>query len=152
MNLTRTVDDQDFCIVPLSRDIPSNPLRCRVETCRGSGSLLHAILAVSCYHAGRQGSMDDYPVTDVVDHQNTAVELYRKELNACTQSHGMQLLDTTMVLFLFRVRVANFPCHIFHQAGSQRKFRQRNAPLIIGPLTFVMPGGFSNSLVDQGRG
>lgn len=99
----RVADDQEFCITPLSGDILSNPLRCRLEACRESRSLLHAVLAVSCYHAGRKGGRNYYPTDDVVDHQNTAVGLYRKELDACAESHGLQLLDTTMVLFLFRV-------------------------------------------------
>ncbi|OKL56438.1 hypothetical protein UA08_08160 [Talaromyces atroroseus] len=112
--------DQEFCITPLSGDIPSNPLRCRLETCRASRSLLHAILAVSCYHAGRQGSKDDYPITDVADHQNTAVELYRKEQN---MSYGVQLLDTTIVLFLCRATQCafnNWATHIY-EAGKLLK-------------------------------
>lgn len=90
--------------MPLSGDIPSNPFRYRSENSHGSQSLLHAILAVSCYHVGRQASKDEYPPFDVFDHHNTAINLYRNELDTYTGSQGMQLLDTTMVLFLFYVR------------------------------------------------
>jgi hypothetical protein len=98
------VDDQDFCVIPLSGDVPSNPFRCRSETSRGSQSLLDAILAVSCYHAGRQARKGDELPFDVVDHQNTALKLYRDELDTYTGSKGLELLDTTMVLFLYNVR------------------------------------------------
>lgn len=98
------IDDQDFCVFPLSGDIPSNPFRCRSETTRGPQSLLHAILAVSYFHAGRQSSRTDLLPFDVVDHQNTALKLYRDELDTYTSSQGPQLLDTVMVLFLSYVR------------------------------------------------
>jgi len=94
--------------MPLSGDIASNPFRYRSEACHGSQSLLNAILAVSCYHAGRQASEDDYPPIDLFDHHNTAIYLYRNELDTYTGSQGMQLLDTTMVLFLFYVRTQDF--------------------------------------------
>jgi Fungal specific transcription factor domain len=90
--------------MPLSVDIPSNPFRCRSETSRGSQPLLHAILAVSCYHASRQANKDEYSPIDVVDHQNTALKLYHDQLDTYNGSQGVQLLDTTMVLFLFKVR------------------------------------------------
>lgn len=103
MLLTILVDDQDFCVVPLSGDVSSNPFRCQLGTSSGSQSLLHAILAVSCYHAGRQENKGDYSPSDVVDHHTAAVTLYRNELDTYTGSKGVQLLDTTMVLFLFNV-------------------------------------------------
>lgn len=100
----RLPDDQDFCVVPLSGDILSNPLRCRIETCHESRSLLHAILAVSCYHAGRRDNKNGDSDADVNDHHHTAETLYRKELDVYTDlPHGVRLLDTTMILFLFRV-------------------------------------------------
>ena len=71
----------------------------------GSPSLLHAILAVSCYHAGRRPANGHYPWLDIADHRNTAIKLYRDELDTYTGSQGVQLLDTTMVLFLFHVRL-----------------------------------------------
>jgi len=95
--------DQDFCVVPLSGDVASNPFRNQKAALAGSQSLLHAILAVSCYHAGRQASNDDYPPSDVIDHQQTAVKLYRDELDACAGSPGVSLLDTTMIFFLYNV-------------------------------------------------
>lgn len=98
------VDDQKFCVIPLSGDVLSNPFRCRPETSRGSQSLLHAILAVSCYHAGRQKSSDVYPLCDALNHEHTAVTLYRDEVDNYTGSQGVQLLDTAMVLFLSNVR------------------------------------------------
>lgn len=102
--LIETTDDQVFCIVPLSGDILSNPLRCRIETCHESRSLLHAILAVSCYHSGRRENKNDYSTADANDHRNTAETLYRRELDAFTDlPQGVRLLDTTMILFLFKV-------------------------------------------------
>jgi hypothetical protein len=98
-----STDNQEFCVVPLSVDILCNPFRCRPEVSRGSQSLLHAILAVSCYHAGRQASEGSYPRQVIIDHRNTAVKLYRNELDTCTGSQGTQLLDTAMVLFLYNV-------------------------------------------------
>jgi hypothetical protein len=89
--------------MPLSSDLPSNPFRCRSEAARGSKSLLHAILALSYYHAGRQMGNSDYPPSDVIDHQNTALKLYHDQLDTYTESQGVQLLDTAMVLFLFNV-------------------------------------------------
>ncbi len=41
---------------------------------------------------------------DVLDHQNTAVQLYRKELETYDGSQGVRLLDTTLVLFTLNVR------------------------------------------------
>ncbi|PMD40625.1 hypothetical protein L207DRAFT_554328 [Hyaloscypha variabilis F] len=100
--------DQDFCIVPLSGDVPSNPFRYQLDNSSGSQSLLHAILAVSCYHAGRQTSNGDYPSSDVINHQNTAVKLYHEELNSFTGPPGVQILDTTMVLFLYNATQCAF--------------------------------------------
>ncbi|KAE9367713.1 hypothetical protein N431DRAFT_416495 [Stipitochalara longipes BDJ] len=100
--------DQDFCVVPLSGDVASNPFRHRLETSSGFQSLFHAILAVSCYHAGRQASNNDYPPSDVIDYQNTAVKLYRDELDTCAASPRVQLLDTTMVLFLYNATQCAF--------------------------------------------
>lgn len=103
MYLIETTDDQEFCIVPLSGDILSNPLRCRIEACHESQSLLHAILAVSGYHSGRQVNKNDLSAADVNDHHNTAENLYRQELDAYADlPQGVRLLDTTMILLLFR--------------------------------------------------
>ncbi|RDW58181.1 hypothetical protein BP6252_13592 [Coleophoma cylindrospora] len=122
--------DQDFCVVPLSGDVPSNPFRCRSETSRGSQSLLHAILAVSCYHAGRQASKGDYPPSDVFDHQNTAIQLYRNELNTYTGSQAVQLLDTTMVLFLFHATQSAFGSWATRISDAQKLLRLSGGPEI----------------------
>jgi hypothetical protein len=133
----------------MSGDVPSNPFRCRSETSRGSQSLLHAILAVSCYHAGRQLSKDDYSPLDVVDRQNTAIKLYRDELDTYIGSQGVQLLDTTMVLFLFNVRKQ--PC-IFDPVRYQNQTRQHNPPSVVGLLAFLMLRSFLDCLVGQKSG
>ncbi|KIW11191.1 hypothetical protein PV08_10491 [Exophiala spinifera] len=92
--------DQEYCVMPLSGDIPSNPFRCRSHTSQGSRFLLHAILAVSCYHTSRQSTAEGSPPSpDVVNHQNTATQLYRHELDVYHGSQGVRLLDTTLVLF-----------------------------------------------------
>jgi hypothetical protein len=132
--------------MPLSGDVPSNPFRCRSETSRGCPSLLHAVLAVSCYHAGRQASEGENPIFDVVDHQNTAIKLYSNELDAYTGLQGVQLLDTMMVLFLFNVRKQAF---IFDLARYQHQARQHNLPSAVGLLTFLMRGNFLHYLVGQ---
>ncbi|KAH6646199.1 fungal-specific transcription factor domain-containing protein [Truncatella angustata] len=99
--------DQDFCVMPLSGDVASNPFRCRSETFRGSRPLLHAVIAVSSYHAGRISTTGDYP--PFFDHQNTAVRLYRDALDTCIEStSGLQLLDTAMVIFLLNATHAAF--------------------------------------------
>lgn len=92
--------------MPLSGDIPSNPFRCRSHTSQGSRFLLHAILALSCYHTSRQSTAEgSLPSPDVTDHQNTATQLYRHELDNYHGPQGVRLLDTTLVLFTLNVRL-----------------------------------------------
>ncbi|EED12918.1 hypothetical protein TSTA_054290 [Talaromyces stipitatus ATCC 10500] len=98
--------DQEFCVIPLSGDIPSNPLRCRIETCHRSRSLLHAILAVSCYHARRQ-EKSGYLNSEIDDHYKAAQNLYHKDLDS-DLTRTVHLLDTTMILFLFRATQSAF--------------------------------------------
>jgi hypothetical protein len=70
---------------------------------------MHAILAVSSYHASRQVSRDDYSLVNIADHQNTAIKLYDEEILNFTTSKGPQLLDTTMLFFMSKVsRPAHF--------------------------------------------
>ncbi|KAH8810619.1 fungal-specific transcription factor domain-containing protein [Xylogone sp. PMI_703] len=100
--------DQNFCIVPLTGDVSSNPFRFRLEASRGSQALLHAVLAVSCHHAGRLERRDNYLHFDVLSHHNTAVKLYRDEFESCAGLQGAPLLDTVMVLFLFNATQSAF--------------------------------------------
>lgn len=67
---------------------------------------MHAVLAVSSYHAARQVRGDDYSLVNVVDHQNAAIKLYDEEILNFTVSKGPQLLDTTMLLFMFKVSIS----------------------------------------------
>ncbi|CRG87158.1 hypothetical protein PISL3812_04174 [Talaromyces islandicus] len=100
--------DQNYCIVPLSGDIPSNPFRCRLEISHQPSALMHAVLAVSSYHAGRQLRRDDSSLVNVIDHQNAAMKLYDEEILHFTVSKGPQLLDTTMLLFMFKATQSAF--------------------------------------------
>lgn len=47
------IDDQEFCIMPLTHDFAANPFRFTVETSRCSQLLLHCILALSYKHIHR---------------------------------------------------------------------------------------------------
>lgn len=101
---------------------------------------MHAVLAVSSYHAGRQVSRDDYSLVNIVNHQNTAIKLYDEEIINFTMSKWPQLLDTTMLLFMFKVsRPAQFYPFMY-----QHYIRQHNLRLAIGKPLFPMPCAFSN--------
>ncbi|EXJ80644.1 hypothetical protein A1O3_06928 [Capronia epimyces CBS 606.96] len=113
--------DREFCVLPLSRDIQSNPFRCRSQTSQGSQFLLHAILALSCYHTTRQPTIEGTrPSADVVDHQNTAIQLYRKELENYHGAQGVRLLDTTLVLFTLNATQSAFGDWISYISDAQK--------------------------------
>ncbi|KAJ3550925.1 hypothetical protein NPX13_g11446 [Xylaria arbuscula] len=48
-----SIDDQEFCVLPLTHDFEANPFRFDPKTGRGSQLLLHCILAISYKHISR---------------------------------------------------------------------------------------------------
>lgn len=96
-------DDHEFCVIPLSRDVLSNPFRCHLKSNGQPQSLLHAIITVSVYHADKHRNQAINLPSNIIDHRNIATKLYRDELDTYSESRRIKLLDTTMIIFLFHV-------------------------------------------------
>ena len=95
-----TMYDQDFCIIPITRDIEVNPFRCRQETSSGSRFLLHAILALSMQHVS--GLTIDHALAEESQrHKNTALQLFRGAVEGCKQRSSPAYLDTAVILCSF---------------------------------------------------
>jgi len=53
-SLKLPVDDQEFCVWPLTRDFETNPFRYNIETGRAFPLLWHSMLALSYKHIHRE--------------------------------------------------------------------------------------------------
>ncbi|RDW86608.1 uncharacterized protein DSM5745_03250 [Aspergillus mulundensis] len=64
--------DSEFCVLPLTSDMPINPLRCQRQTSQGSSLLFHSILALCCQHLkGLTGSGS----AEADEHRRKALQL-----------------------------------------------------------------------------
>ena len=89
--------DQEFCILPLSEDVRSNPFRVQRDTCEGSAFLLHAVLALASQHLAKQNKSPAM-VTQMHSHQATAVRLFSE---AVAYTPAFTALDTLLLLVNF---------------------------------------------------
>ncbi|CAG8105377.1 unnamed protein product [Penicillium nalgiovense] len=79
--------DSEFCVLPLTGDIPGtvNPFRCKRQTPQRSRLLFHSILALCCQHLARfAGSWS----SEAAEHRRKAVQLLECALQSspCTLS------------------------------------------------------------------
>ena len=100
-------DNNEFCVIPLTLDLPVNPFRFRTEALKRSEYLLHAVLALSCHHTEnssftrKQNQLSD----TVLDHSRIALQLFRQALNSDNIGRASSsLLDTIVILFSLDVR------------------------------------------------
>ncbi|EXJ68814.1 uncharacterized protein A1O5_07745 [Cladophialophora psammophila CBS 110553] len=94
--------NNEFCVIPLTLDLPLNPFRYRTAAVQRSGYLLHAVLALSCHHidnSSSSGNGDQLSET-VLDHGRIALQLFRRALNSDSVAPmSSSLLDTIVILF-----------------------------------------------------
>lgn len=89
--------DQEFCILPLSEDVRSNPFRVHRNDCEGSAFLLHAVLALASQHLAKKNNSAEM-VTQMHNHQATAVKLFSE---AVAYTPAFTALDTLLLLVNF---------------------------------------------------
>lgn len=90
-----TIDDSEFCVLPLTGDIPGavNPFRCKRQTSQRSRLLFHSILALCCQHLGRLAG--SWP-SEAAEHRRKAVQLLECALQS---SPVLSLLEPIVILF-----------------------------------------------------
>lgn len=90
-----TIDDSEFCVLPLTGDIPGavNPFRCKRQTSQRSRLLFHSILALCCQHLGRLAG--SWP-SEAAEHRRKAVQLLECALQS---SPVLSLLEPILILF-----------------------------------------------------
>ncbi|QKX61392.1 uncharacterized protein TRUGW13939_08540 [Talaromyces rugulosus] len=76
--------DSEYCVLPLTGDIPGavNPFRCERQTSKLSGLYAHAILALCCHHRARLAGSRSI---EAAEHRRKAVQLLESAFhaNAC---------------------------------------------------------------------
>lgn len=90
-----SIDDSEYCVLPLTGDIPGtvNPFRCERPTSKLSGLLIHAILALCCQHSEHLvGRKSD----EAAEHRRKAVQLLESALKT---RPVLNLLDPILILF-----------------------------------------------------
>ncbi|KAL4906341.1 fungal-specific transcription factor domain-containing protein [Aspergillus multicolor] len=90
--------DSEFCILPLTSDMPINPFRCQHQTpgSQGSSLLFHSVLALCCQHLeGLTGSGS----AEADEHRRKALQLLDGALQSKTIQDGFHLLDPILILF-----------------------------------------------------
>ena len=103
-------DNAEFCVIPLTFDLPVNPFRYRTEILKRSPCLLHAVLALACHHTDRHstptaGRRKSGHISEVsLSHGQHALQLFRHAFDWQNVSQmGSALLDTIIALFSFDV-------------------------------------------------
>jgi hypothetical protein len=98
-------DDSEFCVLPLTSDVSTNPFRCQRQTSQGSRLLYHAILALCCQHLKRlTGSW----CTEAQEHRCKTIQLLEGALQAENVSSDFHLLEPILILFTLDVSCAHF--------------------------------------------
>ncbi|KAL2818166.1 fungal-specific transcription factor domain-containing protein [Aspergillus cavernicola] len=87
--------DSEYCVLPLTGDIPGavNPFRCERQTSKLSGLLIHAILALCCQHSERLVGNQS---SEAAEHRRKAVQLLESALKS---RPVLSLLDPILILF-----------------------------------------------------
>lgn len=95
-------DDSEYCVLPLTTDIPGavNPFRRDRQKSQLSGLLVHAILALCCHHRRGVAGIS----SNAAEHRRKAVELLE---SAFKNRPIIGLLDP--ILILFTLEVSNLP-------------------------------------------
>ncbi|GKZ23479.1 hypothetical protein AbraIFM66951_008513 [Aspergillus brasiliensis] len=88
--------DSEFCVLPLTSDIPVNPFRCQRQLPQGSHILFHSILALCCQHLKRlTGSWS----AEAEEHRRKAVQLLEGALQSKQANDQFHLLEPILILF-----------------------------------------------------
>ncbi|KAK2762974.1 hypothetical protein CKAH01_16005 [Colletotrichum kahawae] len=100
--LTNQVDDQEFCVLPLTSDFDANPFRCGSLNWKKSDILLHSILALSYRHINRVTGKCG---REASQHKTTALKmLEERQRSGRTQTAENGLLEAVLILFTLNVR------------------------------------------------
>ncbi|KIW23928.1 uncharacterized protein PV07_12089 [Cladophialophora immunda] len=95
--------NNEFCLIPLTLDMPANPFRSRMNALQKSGYLLHAVLALACHHTDHSSlsSSGRHQLSEtVLNHGQIALQLFRQALNNDNVNQiAASLLDTIITLF-----------------------------------------------------
>lgn len=96
---TVCTDDSEYCVLPLTGDIPGavNPFRCDRQSSPLSGLLVHAILALCCQH--RRSSVERSS-GEAAEHRRKAFQLLEHALKS---RPVLNLLDPILILFTLDV-------------------------------------------------
>ncbi|KAF2812325.1 uncharacterized protein BDZ99DRAFT_383101, partial [Mytilinidion resinicola] len=114
--------DEEFCVMPLSRDCSTNPFRVRTARSGSSAFLLHAILALSSQHLAKKNDCIDL-MTEMHNHRSSAIQLFSEALGN-TQSNSLPLLDTVLVLINLEITQSATGMWGVHLNGARRLLEQ----------------------------
>lgn len=90
-------DNQEFCKIPLTFDLPINPFQYQRVMDTEPAFLHHAVMALAGHHV-------DSPTTE--DHRRQALQLFREGLDMNSDSNTFYyFLDTIIILFSLDVRL-----------------------------------------------
>lgn len=92
-------DNKEFCILPLTTDVQTNPFRVSLDQLEGADYLLHAVLATSSHFLSKRNN-DQSLIASMYDHQSIAM---RSLGQALSHSKSTKLFDTLMLLVNFGV-------------------------------------------------
>lgn len=95
------LDDEEFCVVPLTRDCQANPFRVHTASLKQHPFLLHAILAISSHHLSKLNKCD-ITAMEMHNHRSTALHLFSQVLE---QPNPLPLLDTILILVNLEVKL-----------------------------------------------
>ena len=93
------LDNEEFCVLPLTRDCQTNPFRIPESDLEGADFLLHAILATSSHFLAKRNN-DPTLLAKMYDHQSMAMQSFGQALS---HSKSTKLFDTLMLLVNFEV-------------------------------------------------
>ncbi|KIV86490.1 hypothetical protein PV11_02101 [Exophiala sideris] len=113
--------NNEFCVIPLTLDLPMNPFRYRTDASLKPGYLLHAVLALSCHHTNNSSltNKGNQLSETVLDHGRTALQLFRQALNSDNVSKlSSSLLDTIVILFSLDEAYSLFGSWTAHLSGA----------------------------------
>ncbi|KAK3046696.1 hypothetical protein LTR09_011843 [Extremus antarcticus] len=108
--------NQEFCVLPLTMDCPSNPFRVEKHQCESSDFLLHAVMALSAQHLAKKNN-DRSLALETQKHQATAIHLFSQALEYAPAS---RLLDTLLILVNFEATQTASSSWAVHLNGAKQ--------------------------------
>ncbi|KAF4448046.1 fungal specific transcription factor domain-containing [Fusarium albosuccineum] len=115
--------NEQFCVVPLSQDCPTNPFRVRTDFTESFTFLLHAVLAISSHHLAKMRNCSSL-MDEMQKHWSTAIRLFSTALSHCNFS---PLLDTLLILINIESTQSAYGMCDMHLRGAHKLLQESSA-------------------------